>query len=88
MSAINRRHGLPVTVQAAVSIDQGSTWHRHQLGTPFDLEHVKSLDQVFVGDYQALTATATGFEAVYVRTKPHARPNQTGVFAQAIRVNP
>jgi hypothetical protein len=56
------------TVTAAVSDDDGLTWTTHALGQPFQLP--QQIDRVFfIGDYQALTTTRSGFDAIDISTR-------------------
>jgi hypothetical protein len=71
------------TIVSATSSDAGYSWRQQPLGPPFNLNNVKRGRQLFVGDYQALTATNRGYVAIDVRTPTRSGVDGSDVFAQA-----
>jgi hypothetical protein len=84
ISSINRDRQIPTTPMAAVSNDQGRSWTTAALSQPFHLRHIETNGELFLGDYQALTATTAGFEAIYITATTNPRSKKTIVVSQAI----
>jgi hypothetical protein len=84
ISSTSRTGRLVASIEAAVSLDGGQSWQTEPLATPFDPTGAHLGDQIFFGDYQALTATPAGFEAVYARTPTATGDGRSDIFAQAI----
>jgi hypothetical protein len=61
-----------------VTSSDGVSFKETHLSGPFDLDQAPNAQGLFLGDYQALTATATAFVPFYVQTGPAANN-----FAQA-----
>ncbi|TLZ28364.1 MAG: hypothetical protein E6K29_11875 [Gammaproteobacteria bacterium] len=55
-----------------VTSSDGVNFKETHLSGPFDLNQAAHAEGLFLGDYQALTATATAFVPFYARTGPSA----------------
>jgi len=55
-----------------VTSSDGVNFRETHLSGPFDLHQAANAQGLFLGDYQALTATATAFVPFYVQTGPNA----------------
>jgi hypothetical protein len=84
ISSTNPDHHIPTTEMAAISTSQAGSWRSAPLSQRFDLWHIRTALQQFLGDYQALTATPTGFEAVYITAAGNGTSNRTAVVSHRI----
>ena len=74
------RSGEPLaTVEAAASDDAGQTWNARRLGQPFLLPEELFPRELFIGDYQALTPTQSGFDAIDISSRRSGRKVHTVV---------
>src|SRR5207237_986936 len=55
-----------------VTSSDGVNFRETHLSGPFDLSQAANAQGLFLGDYQALTATASAFVPFYVQTGPNA----------------
>jgi hypothetical protein len=66
----------------------GSRWREWRLGGPFDLRtapvRTGASPGYFLGDYQGLTGTPTGFAALFAQAAPIAELGATDGFFQSL----
>ncbi len=73
--------GLTTDVWFSTSTDRGAHWTERHAAGPFDLRSAPaSRYGPFIGDYMGLVGVPTGFDAVFVMSRPQSRNGPTDVF--------
>jgi len=75
---------LPTDYWLVRSTDGGTTWSEAHIAGPFDIALAPSALGLFLGDYQGLTSSATGFLSFFVQTTRDGAANRTDVFRQDV----
>jgi hypothetical protein len=78
IKAVNHGTEARATVTAAVSDDDGLSWTTRALGRPFIVPQLTP-GGYFIGDYQALTPTSSGFDAIDISSRGRGRKPRTVV---------
>src|SRR5882672_6990900 len=75
---------LPTDYWLVRSTDGAATWSEAHIAGPFDLALAPNALGLFLGDYQGLTSSATGFLSFFVQTTRDGAANRTDVFRQDV----
>ena len=73
--------GLTTDVWFSTSTDRGAHWNERHAAGAFDLRSAPATRYgPFIGDYMGLAGVPTGFDAVFVMSRPRSRNGPTDVF--------
>jgi hypothetical protein len=75
---------LPTDYWLLRSGDGGANWNETRLAGPFDLALAPDAGGLFLGDYQGLTRSPTGFLALFVQTTREGPGNRTDVYRREV----